>query len=329
MSKRMAMKNNRTPGEEWIAKWDNHKLMVLATVCESPGVLVPVLESWRDAIVSPMTAEKVAAELDGDGQADVTDVSVLIYDDNVDPDSTAVLKNWAGEMEANGITVTVTACPYKRPDAYARHVWVNSAMERMGRVRSTLLATAVGMGADEALMIDADLVLRNSTIEELVLRKRGLKREGRPVAALSGIYWTRWRNELESHQPHMPQVWDVMPYGFDGVARERMRQLKSGVVVKVGGLGGCTLIDLDLLGKSLFPVVTAYETIPSMRQVLGYWEDKHFCCRLASYGLTMAAVETAGGIYHVYRPEEDLGDRLQQWLDGELKDEPGSEWTKE
>jgi SAM-dependent methyltransferase len=150
---------------------------------------------------------------------------------------------------------------------------------------------------DHLLIVDADLVLHPTTIDQWIKSHKDI---------VSSIFWMRRERELKPH------VWMQPPHGFYEVkpgesfseAEESQRylefieMLKKPGTYEVGGLSSCILISKAALNKGI-----SFSKIKS----LGMWdEERHFCIRAQAAGISLF-VDTHCPAYPAY-PVHDEAD---------------------
>ena len=179
------------------------------------------------------------------------------------------------------------------------HEWNLPTFGWLAREKQRLLDHAKDGRYDGIFFVDSDLVLGPETLASLIHAQKDV---------VSAVFWTRWQKDA----PLMPQVWLRHPYEMSGRglrADEFLRSLGEKGLVRVGGLGACTLIRERVFDRvRWFPLV---DGLPSG----GMWqgEDRHFCVHAARGHVEMWA-DAWPDIFHIYRPS-DLP-RLQGWLEG-------------
>lgn len=183
--------------------------------------------------------------------------------------------------------------PEARPDGASyrvdetTHHWAVPTFHFLAREKQRLLDLAVAERYDGIWLVDSDLLCARDTL-------RCLLEDEKPIT--SAVFWTQWTPD----QPHMPQVWQRHPYGFDGAgweAGEFLGALEARQLVKVRGLGACTLISTDALlkGAGFWPLL---QGLPEE----GMWqgEDRHFSIRAERAHIEMWA-DAWPKIFHCYR----------------------------
>ena len=169
------------------------------------------------------------------------------------------------------------------------HHWTKPTFGWLGAQKEHLLGMARDDSYDAIFYVDSDLVLDEGTLSSLVTSKKDI---------VSAVFWTKWIPE----DPPLPQVWMTHPYEFAGKgveAHEFLRSLTQRELIRVGGLGACTLMKREIFDKiSWLPI----DGLPEG----GMWqgEDRHFCVRAARNHINLWA-DSWPDILHLYR-EEDL-----------------------
>jgi hypothetical protein len=212
-------------------------------------------------------------------------IDLCYIDDNDDEASSELLRSEAARTIPAG----------ERGDAEysvdeGTHRWNELAFHRLAREKQRLLDLAVEERYDYVWLVDSDLLCGPDTLASLLAARKPL---------VSAVFWTRW----EPTQPELPQVWQRHPYGFDAAgwtASEFLGAMRAHKLVKVRGLGACTLIDVGALraGLGFWPLVPG---LPSG----GMWqgEDRHFCVRAERLHIDMFA-DAWPEVWHCYRPSQ-------------------------
>lgn len=251
------------------------KIALYCPVRERPETLALVLESHRQLA----------------GVADWR-----YYDDNVDPESSAMLC-MAGRI-VEGID--------RATDDYQGHNWTGDKMARMAAIRDRCIADFLRAEADAMLLVDADVVLPSGLAMSLA-QCLSLERD-----IVSAVYWSKWTG-LDCW---MPNVWDVHNYKFDGPGS--VLRLRNPYVFPVGGLGAVTLISWRAVEAGV-----RYRPIDN----LGYFgEDRHFCTRAQALGFKLWA-DTRCTPFHVYRPEQL--EEAQVWFESGCSRQYFDTWLNE
>lgn len=217
----------------------------------------------------------------------------LFIDDNIDKESVDVLQKLAQMLSGtliNGDRKTLSS----RTDCQSK--WNSDTILRVSKYRNSILKFAREQDFDGLFFIDSDLLLHPNTLIHLIEQDKDI---------ISEIYWTRWAPS----GPLYPQVWlydNYTQYESNGtvvLSPEQIRRkteafhsmLKRPGIYKVGGLGGCTLINKKVLNSDV-----SYTKVYNL-SFSG--EDRHFCVRAAVNGFTMY-VDTVYPAFHIYRSAE-------------------------
>lgn len=169
------------------------------------------------------------------------------------------------------------------------HGWSTETFYWLAREKQRLLDKAKNEGYDAIWLIDSDLLLAPDTLQSLLAAEK-------PVT--SAVFWTKWQPDA----PPLPQVWMRHPYEFNGKgwqAHEFLEALSERHLLRVGGLGACTVIRAGALaGVRFWPLI---EGLPSS----GMWqgEDRHFCVHAQRNHVELWA-DAWPDIFHCYRPED-------------------------
>ena len=253
-----------------------HKILIGAPVRQEAAILTEFLRSLR--------------ELRRDG----LDVDFVFVDDNVEPASTDLLREFAMHERTQLLPADDIDDHYAKSE-YG-HVWTEELFWKVARFKDRILRHALATGHDGVFLIDSDLVLHPATLRHLVAQH---------VDIVSEVFWTRWHPGL----PDRPQVWVRDQYTLheqrrdESLPQEEIDRRKQGFFMKllrpglheVGGLGACTLLSRRALQAGV-----NFAAIHNC----GLWgEDRHFCLRAAVLGLRLHA-DTHYPPLHVYRPSE-------------------------
>jgi hypothetical protein len=206
--------------------------------------------------------------------------------------------------EAAGWALSDAGIPWqhagpKTPDAGYEvredsHHWTLGAFYWLGAQKESLLAHARAGKYDAIWLLDSDLLVAPDTLASLLACRK-------PV--ISSVFWTRWQPGSAA----LPNVWRTHPYGFDGMGEDGasfLRRLENRELVRVRGLGACTLIRDDALAKVTFKPVP---NLPSD----GMWqgEDRSFCLNAEAAHVELWA-DAWPDIFHAYRPSDEARGEL-------------------
>lgn len=166
------------------------------------------------------------------------------------------------------------------------HHWTKPTFYWLGEQKQKLLEK--GKDYDAVFMVDTDLVLGPDTLASLISTQK-------PI--VSAVFWTKWSPNM----PALPQVWMEHPYEMQGRGREAhefLGDLASRQVVKVAGLGACTLFRADTLDK------ISYLHLPGLPES-GMWqgEDRALCVRAQNNHIDLWG-DGWPSVFHIYRPSD-------------------------
>lgn len=189
----------------------------------------------------------------------------------------------------------------KTPDvSYAvteqTHEWGLPTFAWLAREKQRLLEHAKEGRYDAVFFVDSDLILGPETLASLIASEKDV---------VSAVFWTRWQPKA----PPLPQVWMTHPYDFNGrgiSGEEFLSRLDAKALMRVGGLGACTLMRARVFDKvEWFPLL---EGLPQG----GMWqgEDRSFCIKAERAHVELWA-DAWPDIFHQYRPSEIA--RLGEW----------------
>lgn len=278
----------------------NLKTVLISPVHQTPEVLGPVLRSWSALLGSGVDR-------------------IVLVDDKSPAPARELMDNYQTEFGRDKIAVIESGIDghihYSKSDV--THSWGPDALDRITVLRNRILGILADVGErySYALISDSDLVIRPDVVIELIDHAQALT----PRSLISPIFWTRWMPD----DPLMPQVWDQHPYGYDGIIRRRIDELKERKLHKVNGLGACTLIPLWLLrSEGVLGMMYGsgrgsnrtglYSPVPGMEKLFNKLEDRSFCVRMSCFGFGLYGlgvgrwdearrVEVDPGVFHVYR----------------------------
>ena len=250
-------------------------------------ILVASVTNREADVLAPHVASILAQALPKN-----TTIELAYVSDNLAPGALQILHD-AGASVAD-------ALPREAPSGYSvsetTHEWGLSDFEWLAREKQRLLEHARDGRYDAIFFVDSDLVLGADTLASLIYAQKDV---------VSGVFWTRW----QPGAPPLPQVWMTHPYEMHGrgvQADEFLRSLEERSLVRVGGLGACTLMRSRVFDKlEWFPLLGG---LPSG----GMWqgEDRSFCIKAERNHVELWA-DAWPDIYHQYRPSEVL--RLGEW----------------
>jgi len=222
-------------------------------------------------------------------------VDLLYMLDTSDPNCEAnrqLVQEFGGEA--------IDAEPKSEASGYAvestTHKWAVSDFYWLARTKQKLLDACRDRRYDAIWLVDSDLLCDPRTLASLDAASKDV---------VSAVFWTRWQIDA----PPLPQVWMAHPYEFQGrgiEAHEFLASVAARGLVRVAGLGACTLIDGRVLDRvGFWPLVDGLPTH-------GMWqgEDRHFCVRAERNHVELWA-DAWPDVWHCYRPEDRA--QLAQW----------------
>jgi glycosyltransferase involved in cell wall biosynthesis len=244
----------------------------------------------------PIILENFLTSLKGQNHETVS-IDYMFVDDNVDPQSKALLKAFSSENASVRVISGDEPGTYKCDDE--THYWNGSLMLKVANYKNKIIDFALEKGYDYLFFVDSDLVLHPNLTEHL----KSLNKE-----IVSEIFWCSWHTGA----PRLPNVWmfdeyDFIPKNADPPLGEKEAEILNGKflnmlrlpgVYEVGGLGACTLISRAALLKGVNFKPIKNLTIPG--------EDRFFCIRAAVLGIDLFA-DTHYPAYHIYRDEDLAG----------------------
>ncbi|MEK5329967.1 tetratricopeptide repeat-containing glycosyltransferase family 2 protein [Lysinibacillus sp. FSL W8-0992] len=225
-------------------------------------------------------------------------VDFLFIDDNDDKQSTELLASFQSKNERVKIIKND-----QQNDIYMKddktHYWTDSLIEKVAKMKDSIIEHAIEFNYDGLFLIDSDLMLYPSTLQNLWDEQKDI---------ISNVFWTEWQKDIEA----LPQVWMMDEYTLYEIKNGEklepieianrtaafIKQLKVPGVYEVGGLGACTLISRKALLKGV--------RFKQMKNLSFWGEDRHFCIRAAALDLQLF-VDTRFPAFHIYRDSDLLG----------------------
>lgn len=213
----------------------------------------------------------------------------FLFDPSMPDDQTAALVEIANRHHA----LVGEADPKPEGAEYAvtdkTHHWTVPVFYWLGQQKQKLIEYARDNRFDALWLIDSDLLCSPDTLSSLWSTKKDV---------VSGVFYTKWQTDA----PALPQVWMQHPYEFQGrgiEAHEFLGSLADRQVVRVAGLGACTLIRAAMLDRVAF-----WPLVPNLPE-RGMWqgEDRHFCITAERNHVELWA-DAWPDIWHCYRPEQ-------------------------
>lgn len=250
------------------------RVLIASCVRQVPEVLAAALQSWKWQVTD-------------------AEIGFAFVDDNTDQASSDLLANAGHVLPREPKPDTAT---YAVTDQ--THHWSLPTFYWLAQQKQRLIEYAKAERYDAVWFVDSDLICSPDTLSSLIGTRKDV---------VSGVFWTRWQPD----QPPLPQVWLSHPYELQGQgmeAHEFLGKLANRHLVKVVGLGACTLIRAGVFDKvGYWPLI---EGLPSE----GMWqgEDRHFCVRAARNRVELWA-DAWPDIWHCYRPADrsQIGNMLE------------------
>ena len=222
------------------------------------------------------------------------DVSFLFVDDNIEPESSELLRRFQLKNRAY-IIKSYSNDQYIRNEV--THVWNEKLIWKVAGFKNDIIDFCKFNHYDYLFLLDSDLVLHPHTLNQLVAAEKEI---------ISNIFWTKW----DTNSIELPQVWVKDFYTLYESSRnekldkveinkrtlEFLNMLREPGIYKVGGLGACTLISRSAIDKGV--------SFSEINNVSFWGEDRHFCIRAAAMGIDLY-VDTHYPAFHIYR-ESDL-----------------------
>ena len=190
-------------------------------------------------------------------------------------------------------------------DVGPSHSWTPQAWHRVGGLKNRIFQQALNDKVSHIWLLDADVMCDTTTLQSL-------KDVNSPIVA--AVYWTQWMKQKAGDRQIIhaaPQVWVRHPYllSGNGYTEASFRAaLIERKLVKVGGLGACTLFTREAIekGVSFQPVPEGLPPGP-----MGDGEDRHLCERARRLHLPLLA-DAWPDIWHAYHADEYP--QLEEWV---------------
>ncbi len=226
------------------------------------------------------------------------EMDFLFIDDNDDPQSTELLTLFQSKIERVKIFKNDQKNDRYMKDEHT-HYWTDSLIEKVAKMKDSIIEHAIQLQYDGLLLIDSDLLLYPSTVQNLWNEQKDI---------ISNIFWTQWHQSDDA----LPQVWMMDEYTLYQINNGEkldtieianrtstfLEKLKVPGVYEVGGLGACTLISRQALLKGV-----RFKQLKN----LSFWgEDRHFCIRASALELPLF-VDTRFPAFHIYRESDLVG----------------------
>lgn len=157
------------------------------------------------------------------------------------------------------------------------HIWTESNMLAMSRLRNEILWHAGRSGYDYVFSVDTDVILRPETLARLLQLERDI---------VSEIFWTVGPNR---------RAW-CNAWMYDQASGMKAEWGRPDVY-RVGMTGACTLIS-----RRVWEAGVDFTPIPNIKAALR-GEDRHFCVRAACAGFELW-LDTTCPAEHLYTETE-------------------------
>jgi len=256
------------------------RILIASPVRQKPSILAYFLFSLQ-------SLEQEELEMD-----------FLFIDDNDDQQSTELLTLFQSKIERVKIFKNDQKNDLYMKDEHT-HYWTDSLIEKVAKMKDSIIEHAIQLQYDGLLLIDSDLLLYPSTVQNLWNEQKDI---------ITNIFWTQWHQNDDA----LPQVWMMDEYTLYQINNGEkldaieianrtsafLEKLKVPGVYEVGGLGACTLISRQALLKGV-----RFKQLKN----LSFWgEDRHFCIRASALELPLF-VDTRFPAFHIYRESDLLG----------------------
>ena len=199
------------------------------------------------------------------------DVETWVYDDNTDPDSSAMLRGF-------GLTLLpqIEALPDSHHDrGEYTHTWDGPTVRRVAAIKNLAIDRFLNSRAAALFLIDSDVLVPPGLVEHLA---------SSAVPVIASVYWTRWR-------PEMPEMANV----FGTITSHDFLRDPDHHHHLVPGLGACTLIRRG--------VFEAGVRFAEQSHMVTEGEDRWFCYLAARRGIPLTAC-THLEPFHIYRDSQ-------------------------
>ena len=196
-------------------------------------------------------------------------VDVWMYDDNIDPGSSAILRR--AEVTILPQLEGLASSNYRRSEI--THLWDLSTVARVAAIKNLAIDRFLESDADSLFLIDSDVLIPPGLVEHLAAAQ---------VPVIAAVYWTRWR-------PEMPEMANI----FGTITSHQF--LRDPGHYQVPGLGACTLIRRDVFEAGVRFTEQAHLSTEG--------EDRWFCYLADRRGIPLIAC-THLEPFHVYRDSQ-------------------------
>lgn len=278
-------------GETTHAVSELPSVMIFSSVRKPPDIVRLLLESLLDFDTSACR------------------IAIVLYDDNDNQESSALIRDFCSRYDTDALLfrdLLLGDTVYKA--GRRTHEWNQDVVDRISTIKNAAIRYFFEHTLyDFLLLLDADVMLHPRTTSHLISLN---------LPVVSEVYWT----VFSRGDTYLPNVWDYMTYRHE--SPDSILRLTRPGVYQVGGLGACTVLKRQAVGRGL-----NFSRIPN----LDFWgEDKHFCVRAACLGVPLY-VDTTFPAFHIYWDDQvaecrrwrssgcDPGYFSQEWLDEEWR----------
>lgn len=210
------------------------------------------------------------------GTVSVQNIEAWVYDDNTEPESSAMLR--AADVEILDPIPDLPPSTYQRG---ATHRWEESTVRRVAAIKNYAIDRFLSSDAEALFLVDSDVLVPSGTVDHLAEAD---------LSVIAAVYWTAW-------YPDMAPLPNLFP-----VTSGLLSQLRSPGHWPVDGLGACTLIRREVLERVRFTEAPHLST---------QGEDRWFCWHCHQAGIPLVAC-THIEPFHVYRDTDIEG--AKRWL---------------
>jgi len=227
---------------------------------------------------------------------DNIDLEYFFIDDNIDYESTLLLKKFA----ANHKTILKKADEFSSSsnEQYKcdsiTHFWTDSLEEKVAKFKDEIIEYARTFKFDFLFLVDSDIVLDRRTLRKLLSCK---------VDIVANVFWTQW----SPGDVLKPQCFEMKT--MSGLRNEAKKktidmhvQMRIPGLYEVNGTGACTLISHNALSKGV--------SFKKITNISLHGEDRDFCVRANVLGFKLF-MDTTYPVYHIYR--EEYLDRVEEF----------------
>lgn len=218
------------------------------------------------------------------------DVGYFFIDDNVNKDSSDILKDYANEYDNVNLFVNDE---FVIDHVYKNHVWTLGLLEKIAYLKNKAIDYCIDNNYDYIFFIDSDIIAHQYLIKHLLSTKKDI---------VSTVLWSKW----DGCEQEYPNAWlydDIITNDinniYDGAYNTSdsfLDALRVPGIYKVGYTGACYLISRKTLLKGI-----NYTSIYNVNLI---GEDRHFCIKAAVHDIDIF-VDTNYPAYHIYN-ENDL-----------------------